>query len=112
MQSIEQQANPDVFVMIAGLKRDLEENRQVTYREGKQFAENIGDNARFCEVSALSGFNVNGLFNTVAVSTLKLIKDKAGIQSYNHRNNRQNANINVNNDDDSWWNFATSASCC
>ena len=105
MKSIEQQANPDVFIMIAGCKRDLENERKVSYEEGKQFAESIGDNVRFCEVSAKTGVNVNGLFNTVAIATLKKMKEKQSVLS----RNRGNANMN---NEQSWWNFAASASCC
>ena len=110
MKSIEKQANPDTFIMIAGCKRDLQNERKVSYKEGKQFAESIGDNARFCEVSAKTGVNVNGLFNTVAIATLKKMKEKQSVLPIPL--NRGNAKVNNVNNEESWWNFATSAACC
>lgn len=104
IESIESEANQDVFIMITGCKRDLEYDRKVSYAEGKQFAESIGDNARFCEVSAKTGVNVNGLFNTVAMATLKIMKEKQGVPLYNLQ---QNANIN-DEEQNSWWDMATS----
>ena len=104
MKSIEQQANPDVFIMITGCKMDLENQRNVSCNEGKQFAQCLIDNghhAGFIEVSAKTGWKVNPLFNTVAVSTLKQIKKNMQQQ--------QSDQFNINEDEQvSWW----ESSCC
>ena len=50
--------------MLLGLKSDLEDDRQVSYEEGKQIADKngIGD---FHEVSAKNNDNVNESFNSL-----------------------------------------------
>ena len=50
-------------VIIVGNKSDLNENREVSYEEGKKFAENHGYN--FYETSASTGYNVDLAFNDI-----------------------------------------------
>ena len=53
-------ATDDIVLCIVGNKCDLESSRQVSYEEGKEFAEK--KRAMFFEVSAMSGKNVTELF--------------------------------------------------
>ena len=52
-----------IFHLI-GHKSDMESNRSVTQREGRQFAEDHG--LKFRETSALNGSNVEEAFNDIA----------------------------------------------
>ena len=53
-------ATDDIVLCIVGNKCDLESSRQVSYEEGKEFAEK--KRAMFFEVSAMNGKNVTELF--------------------------------------------------
>ena len=47
---------------------------------------------------------MNGLFNTVAMAALKIMKEKQGVPLYNPQ---QNANLN-NEEQGSWWDMPSS----
>ena len=50
----------NVLIYLIGNKRDLEHKRQVTFEEGKQYAEE--NNLVFFETSALNGSNIEEIF--------------------------------------------------
>ncbi|XP_021348119.1 ras-related protein Rab-14-like [Mizuhopecten yessoensis] len=56
--------SPDIVKFIVGNKSDMEEERQVTFDEGKKFADEKG--YEFREVSAANGQGVNDLFLSAA----------------------------------------------
>ena len=56
-------------ILLIGNKTDLEEERQVSYEEGKKFAEKQGLN--FLEISAKEYKKVEKAFNTLAENILK-----------------------------------------
>lgn len=54
----------DVLLIMVGNKADMEQQRQVTLQEAKEYAEKM--NFMFYETSAKSGVNVKLLFNDLA----------------------------------------------
>lgn len=55
--------NPDAPVLIAGNKKDLDDLRAVSKKEGKQLAENY--NTNYMEISAKTGEGVKNVFKKV-----------------------------------------------
>ena len=89
------ESNPEnTNIILIGNKLDLEEYRQVSYEEGKQFADD--NKIEFIETSAKTGKNVNSSF-------IKMVKNidtkiKNGELSFD---NKQNT-ITLSNDTDSY----------
>ena len=59
--------SPDTKLMLVGNKLDLEEERQVSYEEGKKFQDDFGF-LDFFETSAKTGENIKKMFIKVAVA--------------------------------------------
>lgn len=55
----------DCFIAVVGNKIDLEDERKISYEEGKAYAEKIGSNF-YMETSALTGEGVSELFSALA----------------------------------------------
>eukprot|EP01088_Endostelium_zonatum_P015246 TRINITY_DN3652_c0_g1_i2.p2 TRINITY_DN3652_c0_g1~~TRINITY_DN3652_c0_g1_i2.p2 ORF type:complete len:197 (+),score=57.29 TRINITY_DN3652_c0_g1_i2:207-797(+) len=55
-----QEDKPDIPIVLVGNKKDLEEEREVSFEEGKQLATRIG--ADFMEASAKNQININESF--------------------------------------------------
>lgn len=70
IKELQRQASPGIIIALAGNKLDLaddEENgRQVSYEEGKEYANETG--ALFFETSAKSGAGVQELFTEIGLS--------------------------------------------
>jgi len=64
LAEVEKHANENVNKLLVGNKSDLEQNRQVSYDEGKAFADSLG--IRFLETSAKNSSNVENAFFTMA----------------------------------------------
>ena len=73
---IEKNANKNVYKLLIGNKCDLEDKRQVTYQEGKDFAESNG--MKFIETSAKTSSKVQDAFELLTNEIIKanLSKDK------------------------------------
>jgi GTPase SAR1 family protein len=64
MRDIKTRAPPDCDIVLCGNKCDLDNDRVVSYEEGKQLAEEYG--VQFFETSALTGQNVEKMFTALA----------------------------------------------
>jgi small GTP-binding protein len=64
MRDIKTRAPPDCDIVLCGNKADLENDRVVQSEEGRQLAEEYG--VQFFETSALTGHNVEAMFNSLA----------------------------------------------
>ena len=65
LKEIRIQSNPDIKLILIGNKADLENERQVTYEEGKKFSEE-NELLFFQEASAKSGINAKEIFHEAA----------------------------------------------
>ena len=66
MRDIKTRAPPDCDIVLCGNKCDLDNDRVVTYEEGKQLADEYG--VQFFESSALTGQNVEKMFTALATT--------------------------------------------
>jgi GTPase SAR1 family protein len=66
MRDIKTRAPPDCDIVLCGNKSDLDNDRVVTFDEGKQLADEYG--VQFFETSALTGQNVEKLFTSLATT--------------------------------------------
>lgn len=66
MRDIKTRAPPDCDIVLCGNKSDLDNDRVVTYEEGKQLSDEYG--VQFFETSALTGQNVEKMFNALATT--------------------------------------------
>ena len=72
---IEKNSSKDVYKLLIGNKNDLEENRQVTYNEGKEFASING--MEYFETSAKTSYKVQDAFDLLTIEILwKLLLKK------------------------------------
>ena len=69
---IEKNGNKDVFKLLIGNKNDLENERKITYDEGKEFASING--MEFFETSAKTAYKVQEAFETLTRKIMR--KDK------------------------------------
>jgi GTPase SAR1 family protein len=60
-------------IILVGNKSDIEQQREVTYREGLEFANKRG--FLFCETSAFSGNNIEQVFNILGVNIFSRLTD-------------------------------------
>ena len=67
------QSPKSIFIFLFGNKNDLENERQVSYEEGLEFAKN--NNIVFFETSAKTGKNISELFQTSAIEINKKIEE-------------------------------------
>ena len=71
---IEKNANKNVYKFLVGNKCDLEEDRKISYEQGKEFAETYG--MKFIETSAKTSSNVNEAFTTMTKDIISQMQDK------------------------------------
>lgn len=67
----------NIFITLIGNKADLEQQRQITYEEGNEFAEENG--LMFMEASAKTAHNVNEVFIGSAEEIIKKRESEIGI---------------------------------
>jgi GTPase SAR1 family protein len=71
---IEKNANKNVYKILIGNKCDLEEKRQVSYEQGKEFADTYG--MKFIETSAKTNQNVHEAFVTMTKEIIGQMQEK------------------------------------
>ena len=73
---IEKNSSKDVYKLLIGNKNDLEDKRQVTFDEGKEFASING--MEFFETSAKTAYKVQDAFELLTKDIIKTVsKDKS-----------------------------------
>jgi small GTP-binding protein len=83
MRDIKTRAPPDCDIVLCGNKSDLDNDRVVSYEEGKQLADEYG--VQFFETSALTGQNVDKMFTALATTIKhKRIDDLESMQNGGH----------------------------
>lgn len=71
---IEKNAKKGVYKLLIGNKCDLEDKRQVTFEEGKEFAQSNG--MKFVETSAKTSQNVKEVFELMSKDIINASNDK------------------------------------
>jgi len=71
---IEKNANKNVYKILICNKCDLEEKRQVSYEQGKEFADTYG--MKFIETSAKTNQNVHEAFVTMTKEIISQMQEK------------------------------------
>lgn len=75
LEDLEKEFHPgEVVLMLVGNKTDLSEEREVTFQEGKEFAES--KSLLFMETSAKLNYRVSEIFNTIAQELLQRVGDR------------------------------------
>jgi GTPase SAR1 family protein len=85
---IEKNANKNVYKILIGNKCDLEEKRQVSYEQGKEFADTYG--MKFIETSAKTNQNVHEAFVTMTKEIIAQTQEKEKAISKNEEKKDRN----------------------
>jgi small GTP-binding protein len=72
---VKDQLNLDLPIVVVTNKIDLEDRREFTPEEGKEFAEKLGNCNGYFETSALTGDQVKNMFNFLANEIMKYAED-------------------------------------
>ncbi|KAL6047791.1 Ras-related protein Rab-5C [Balamuthia mandrillaris] len=100
VRELKSQENRDMIIALAGNKNDLEQARQVSFAEGKEYAKQEG--LLFLETSAKTAENVNELFLAIAQALPK----QSNLEAQQYDNGSLRIEANTNQPDASSW------SCC
>ena len=73
LNEIKEKANKNTVLLLVGNKCDLEDERKVSFQEGKDFADNNG--IKFIETSATTNQNVDEAFEILIDEVIKNNKD-------------------------------------
>ena len=92
LTEIDKNAPKDVYKILVGAKCDLENKREISIQQGKDFAEKY--NMKFFETSSKKSINVFELFTTL---TKELIKIKEAKKCQNSKHNVISKNNNNSN---------------
>ena len=76
---IERNASKNVLRVLIGNKCDLEDKREVSFNQGKEFADTYG--LKFIETSAKKNLNVNEAFETLGRELMKASEEKKNYYS-------------------------------
>lgn len=102
---------PNTVMVLIGSKRDLEAQREVTYEEASQFAQENG--LMFMEASAKTGDSVEDAFIETSKLILRSIQE-GGINSGDSKANGSGQNANITTIDENGGNDGgnLNAGCC
>jgi len=92
---LKRQVDRDIILVLIGNKLDLENERQVSMRDGKQFADEKG--MFFCEASAKTDTNIKELFKDIAEQVAKLNGRTTTVPDYIKKNDKVNIDKPYNN---------------
>ena len=84
---IERNASKNVLRILIGNKCDLEDKREISFNQGKEFADTYG--LKFIETSAKKNLNVNEAFETLGRELMNASEDKKIVKQ------KQNKKISV-----------------
>jgi len=90
---IEKNASKNVYKILVGNKCDLEEKRQVTYEQGKEFADTYG--MKFIETSAKTNNNVQEAFYTMTKEIISASKEKERILIKNENEKKEKNKVDL-----------------
>ena len=68
---VRQHASPNIVKILVGNKSDLKDQRQISYQEGKEFADSLG--MQFLETSAKESLNIAEAFSTLTKAILPTV---------------------------------------
>ncbi len=85
---IERNANKNVYKLLIGNKCDLDSQRQVSYEQGKEFADTYG--MKFIETSAKTNQNVFEAFKLMNEEIIVQTKEKEKALNKNEGNKKEN----------------------
>jgi len=85
---IEKNANKNVYKILIGNKCDLEEKRQISYEQGKEFADTYG--MKFIETSAKTNHNVQESFVTMTNEIISQMQEKEKAMTKNEEKKDKN----------------------
>lgn len=92
---IEKNASKNVYKILIGNKCDLEEKREVSYEQGKEFADTYG--MKFIETSAKTNNNVQESFYTMTKEIISSTKEKERILSKNESERKEKTKVDLSN---------------
>ena len=91
---IEKNSSKDVYKLLIGNKNDLEDKRQITFDEGKEFASING--MEFLETSAKTAYKVQDAFELLTKDIIKTVsKDKNFTKKVKPIKLDSGANLNI-----------------
>ena len=92
---IEKNSSKDVYKLLIGNKNDLEEKRQVTYNEGKEFSSING--MEFFETSAKTAYKVQDAFDLLTKDIMKIVTKEKNLGKKENKPIKlvQGANLNI-----------------
>ena len=96
----------DILICLIGNKIDLEEKREVSYEEGKNFAEE--NNLLFFETSAKDGNNIQEIF----LESATLLVDKIENREIKLEESDNGIKINNSYEDEDMVKLKNKKSCC
>ena len=113
LNDIRTSGSVDVKMFLIGNKKDLEENRVVTYEEGERFAKEHGF-IQFFETSAMTGANVKDVFVQIGKASylLPLEEDKSGNRSDMMDNIKGYADFGGNDENGNNYDKMKGRGCC
>ena len=90
---IEKNASKSVYKILVGNKCDLDEKRQVSYEQGKEFADTYG--MKFIETSAKTNNNVQEAFYTMTKEIISSSKEKERILTKNENEKKEKNKVDL-----------------